>query len=118
MPSAQFTTFIEIDPAIHWKFEMTTRGAVSFEKFVKWQHFYFNVWVQSEKSKHAEAKKIWLVSGRQHFPMNFLEWKSLYFDPYFTEVSSQGPIDNKPALAQIKAWCRTGNKPLSEPIKV
>ena len=26
------------------------------------------------------------------------------------------PIDNKSALAQIMAWCRTGNKPLSEPM--
>ena len=27
-----------------------------------------------------------------------------------------GPINNIPALVQIKAWRRTGNKPLSEPM--
>ena len=28
----------------------------------------------------------------------------------------KGPIDNKAALVQIMAWCRTGDKPLPEPI--
>ena len=27
---------------------------------------------------------------------------------------SRGPIDNKPALAQVMAWHRIGDKPLSE----
>ena len=26
------------------------------------------------------------------------------------------PIDNKPVLVQVMAWCRTGNKPLPEPM--
>ena len=26
------------------------------------------------------------------------------------------PIDTKSALAQVMAWCQTGNKPLSEPM--
>ena len=30
----------------------------------------------------------------------------------------KGPIDNIPALVQIIAWCRPGNKPLSEPMVV
>ena len=28
----------------------------------------------------------------------------------------KGPIDNKSALVQVKAWCQTGDKPLPEPI--
>ena len=28
----------------------------------------------------------------------------------------RSPIDNKPALVQVMAWCRTGDKPLSEPM--
>ena len=28
----------------------------------------------------------------------------------------RSPIDNKPALVQVTAWCRTGDKPLPEPI--
>ena len=31
---------------------------------------------------------------------------------------SQGPINNIPALVQIMAWCRLGDKPLSEPMMV
>ena len=30
----------------------------------------------------------------------------------------KGPIDNNPALVQIMAWCRSGDKPLSEPMMV
>ena len=30
----------------------------------------------------------------------------------------KGPINNIPALVQIMAWCRPGNKPLSEPMLV
>ena len=31
-------------------------------------------------------------------------------------IVSKGPIDNKPALVQIMACRRTGDKPLSEPM--
>ena len=30
----------------------------------------------------------------------------------------KGPIDNNPALVQIMAWCRSGDKPSSEPMMV
>ena len=30
----------------------------------------------------------------------------------------KGPINNNPALVQIMAWCRSGDKPLSEPMMV
>ena len=36
---------------------------------------------------------------------------SLNFVPY-------GPVDYKSALVQIMAWCRAGDKPLSEPMMV
>ena len=36
---------------------------------------------------------------------------SLKFDP-------KGPLNNIPALVQIMAWCRPGNKPLSETMMV
>ena len=35
-------------------------------------------------------------------------WISLKFVP-------TGPINNRPALVQVMAWRRTGNKPLPEP---
>ena len=30
----------------------------------------------------------------------------------------KGPINNNPALVHIMAWCRPGDKPLSEPMMV
>ena len=34
------------------------------------------------------------------------------------EFAPKGPINNIPALVQMMAWCRPGNKPLSEPVMV
>ena len=31
------------------------------------------------------------------------------------KIVQWSPIDNKPALVQVMAWCWTGNKPLPEP---
>ena len=49
--------------------------------------------------------------------MDFLEWKCMNFDWSVIEVP-KGPINNIPALVQIMAWCRPGDKPLSEPMMV
>ena len=41
--------------------------------------------------------------------------KSFVFSFEFHSIFvCKGPIDNKPALVQAKAWCQTGNKPLPE----
>ena len=29
----------------------------------------------------------------------------------------KSPIDNKPALVQVMAWCQIGDKPLPEPVR-
>ena len=34
------------------------------------------------------------------------------------KFAPKGPIDNIPALVQIMAWRRPGNKPLSEPMMI
>ena len=36
--------------------------------------------------------------------------------PISLKFLPRGPIDNKPALVQVMAWCWTGNKPLSVPM--
>ena len=38
---------------------------------------------------HIEAKTKWPAFCKRHFPVHFLEWKFVYFDLNFTEVSSQ-----------------------------
>ena len=39
-------------------------------------------------SEHNKAKKKWLLFGRQHFQMHFLEWKLLNFEQDFTKICS------------------------------
>ena len=63
-------------------------------------------------------KTKWTPFRRRYFQMHFIEWNvstaiknSLRFVP-------KGPINNIPALVQIMAWRRPGNKPLSEPMMV
>ena len=41
-------------------------------------------------------------------------WKLLYFYILLKFVP-RGPIENIPALVQIMVWCRSGDKPSSEP---
>ena len=46
------------------------------------------------------------------FQVHFLEWKYLNSNKNFTVPNV--PVKNIPALAQIMAWRRPGDKPLSE----
>ena len=54
----------------------------------------------------------------RNFQMHFF-WMNIYkFWLKFHEVCSKSPINNTPALVQIMAWCRPGDKPFSEPMIV
>ena len=55
--------------------------------------------------------------SRQHFQMDFLEWK-LFELKFYCSLFLGSPINNIPALFQIMAWRRSGNKPLSESMMV
>ena len=52
---------------------------------------------------------------RRHFQIHFLERKSMNFDNISLKCVPKGQINNIPALVQIMAWHRQGDKPLSEP---
>ena len=54
----------------------------------------------------------------RHFQMHFLEWKCMIFDKISMDFVGQGSINNIPALVQIMAWHRLGDKPLSEPMMI
>ena len=61
-------------------------------------------------------------SGR-HFPDDSFKWIFLNENVWISievslKFSPKGPINNIPALVQIMAWSRPGNKPLSEPMMV
>ena len=52
--------------------------------------------------------------SRRHVQMHFREWKILI--NISLKLISKGQINNIPASVQIMAWCRIGDKPLSEPM--
>ena len=59
----------------------------------------------------------------RHFPDDIFECIFLYENVCLSIIISlkfvlQGPINNIPALVQIMAWRRPGDKPLSEPMMV
>ena len=56
----------------------------------------------------------------RHFPDDifrciFVNEKFIILIKISLKFIPKGPIDNNPALVQIMAWYRIGNKPLSEP---
>ena len=65
-----------------------------------------------------EAETKWPPFSRRHFEKDFLEWKCMNFDLSFIKFVRRGPINHIPAMAQMMAWHRQGDKPLSKPIKV
>ena len=71
----------------------------------------------------------WLINtlmprqNGQHFPDNIFQYIFLNENVWISiEISlnyvHKSPINNKPALVQIMAWRRPGDKPLSEPMMV
>ena len=65
----------------------------------------------------VETVSKWLPFFRRHFQMQFREWKCMNFAWNFTEVVSKSPSNNIPAMVQIMAWRRSGDKPLPERMK-
>ena len=78
---------------------------------------------KSYTSYHEELNTLRPNQNGRHFPDNsfrciFLNenvWISIKISLKFVP---KGPIANNPALVQIIAWRRTGDKPLSEPILI
>ena len=58
----------------------------------------------------------WPPFSRRHFQMHFREWKCI--DLVSQKFVFKGPINNIPALVQIVAWDRPGDKPLSGPVMI
>ena len=52
------------------------------------------------------------------FKYKFVIEKVLISIKISLKFAPKGPINNIPALVQIMAWCRPGDKPLSEPMMV
>ena len=72
-------------------------------------HFWLNTLRPRQKGRHfADDIFKWIF-------LNENVWISIKISLKFVP---QGPINNIPALVQIMAWCRPGDKPLSGPMMV
>ena len=70
----------------------------------------------------------WVITLRprqngRHFPYDIFKWifsnKNVWISIKISlKFVARGPINNIPALVQIMAWRRPGDKPLSEPMMV
>ena len=94
------------------KFVVTKLPPVTWWCPSKWPTRSQEISVRYEVLTHLPWTK-WPSFRRRHFQMHFLDWKRLNF-----EKDPKGPINNIPALVQIMAWRRSGDKPLSEPMVV
>ena len=86
----------------------------------------YKIWAIFQKCHRKCLKIINTLRPRQngrHFPEDIFKciflnesiWISIKISLMFVP---KGPINNIPALVQIMAWCRLGDKPLSEPMLV
>ena len=77
--------------------------------------------LQDKLSNHHTIKSSTPGQNGHHFTDNI--FRSIFWNEKFCLLINmslkfvpKGPIDNKPALVQVMAWRRTGDKPLSEPM--
>ena len=70
-------------------------------------------WLKSNINTSPRSK---MAAIAQTTSSNAFSWKAMYFDSKLTEVVSKGPINNKPELVQVMAWCRAGDMPLPYPM--
>ena len=54
--------------------------------------------------------------GRRHFQMHFMSENDRISIKISLTFVPRSPIDNKPALVQVMAWRRIGDKSLPEPM--
>ena len=61
---------------------------------------------------HLSLDKMAAILADDIFKLIFLNENGRIFIQISLKFVSKSPIDNNPALVQVMAWCRTGNKPL------
>ena len=64
-----------------------------------------------------KPRQKWPPFRRRYFQTHFLEWKCISIEISLKFVP-KGPVNNIPALVQMMAWRRPGDKPLSEPMMI
>ena len=67
--------------------------------------------------QHSEAVTRWLTFDRRQFEMQFIEKKMFIWWFQSQWMLFLGVILTIQEIVFVKAWCRTGDKPLPEPVK-
>ena len=90
--------------------------------YTYYERFY---WYFSHKlwTGHTSINTLRPRQNGRHFPDDIFKWIFLNENVWISVKISlkyvpKGPINNIPALVQIMAWRRSGDKPLSEPMMV
>ena len=74
--------------------------------------------VRVSTSYHIQAETKRTPFGRRHFKCIFLNENVCFTIEISLKFVPKGSVNSIPALAQIMAWRRSGDKPLSEPMVV
>ena len=74
------------------------------------------LWSPSSSMLTHLPRDKWPPFHRRHFKCIFTNEKFCILIRFSVKSVPNGPTDNKSALIQLKAWCRTGDKPLPGPM--
>ena len=85
------------------------KRSVSRYNATRWRHINFNTLRPRQNGRHLPYDIFKCIFFNEN------TWISITFSLKFVP---KGPINNIPALVQIMAWRRSGDKPLSEPMMV
>ena len=98
------------EPSITWQ-DAWIYDWFSFGKFI-WKRLQnISHLTQASTSYHTEAQTKWPSFCKRHIQTRVLQKMSRYFQYNSLDFIPEGPIDCKSALAQLRAWQRTGDKP-------
>ena len=80
---------------------------LQFGPIIRFQHIAVNSSPPGQNGRHFTD---------DNFRCVFVNEKFYIFNKIALKFVLRGPIDNNPALAEIMAWRRIGDKPLSQPM--
>ena len=90
--------------------------ALGDQQTQRWRHPQVSTAFLVNIQRHIGARTKCAPFRRRYFQMHFLQWNVGILIKFSMKFVPKGPINNIPALVQIMAWRRPGDKPLSEPL--
>ena len=112
------TVYVDISAKLQYKSSVTicswdicTRPYATLMQIITDLCTYRHVIIQ-----HNGAQTKWPPFSRWHFQMNIRNENAWISNQISLNLVPRDPINTIPPLVQIMAWCRPGDKPLSEPM--